>query len=107
MRAKLTLLSAFVVGIFGGALASGCQTYDFEPVEPFALAQTTIAEVVRAKSLKPNMMLLLDTSGSMTLPSDSTDPDCRDPNAPVPTRPLCGEPGNIPCDVNKCSTRWS
>jgi hypothetical protein len=107
MRAKLTLLSAFIAGIIGGSLASGCQTYDFEPVEPLALAQTTVGDVISARSLKPNMMLLLDTSGSMTLPSDSTDPDCRDPNPPVPARPLCGEPGNIPCDVNRCPTRWS
>lgn len=107
MRAKLTLLSAFIVGIVGGSLASGCQTYDFEPVDPLAIAQTTVGDEISAKSLKPNMMMLLDTSGSMTLPSDSSDPDCRDPSPSVPSRPLCGDTGNIPCDVTRCPTRWS
>jgi hypothetical protein len=106
MRAKLTLLSAFAVGIVGGALASACQTYDFEPVEPLALAQTTVGDVIRAKAAKPNMMVLLDTSGSMTLPVDSTDPDCKDTNATAPNN-LCGQPGNVNCDVSKCPTRWS
>jgi hypothetical protein len=107
MRAKLILLSAFVVGTFGGSLASGCQTYDFEPVEPLALAQTTIANVVRARALKPNMMLLLDTSGSMTLPANTSDPDCRAATPSSPSRIYCGEPGNEPCNVNTCPTRWS
>jgi hypothetical protein len=107
MRAKLILLSAFVVGIVGGSLASGCQTYDFEPVDPLALAQTTKGDVIKARSLKPNMMVLLDTSGSMTLPSDSSLPACRVSNPTNPARPLCGDTGNPPCDVNTCPTRWS
>ncbi len=106
MRAKLILLSAFIAGTFGGALASGCQTYDFEPVAPLALAQTTVGDVIKAQSLKPNMMVLLDTSGSMTLPVDASDPDCQAPGAP-PERPLCGDTGNPPCNVNLCPTRWS
>jgi hypothetical protein len=107
MRAKLILLSAFVVGIFGGSLASGCQTYDFEPVAPLALAQTTKGDVIKARSLKPNMMVLLDTSGSMTLPADASLSACQVTNPPNPARPLCGDTGNPPCDVNVCPTRWS
>jgi hypothetical protein len=106
MRAKLNLLSAFAVGIVGGVLVSACQTYDFEPVEPLALAQTTVGDVIRAKALKPNLMVLLDTSGSMTLPVNAADPDCKDP-AGTPPNDLCGQPGNINCNVNTCPTRWS
>jgi hypothetical protein len=102
MRAKLTLLSAFVVGIVGGALASACQTYDFEPVEPLALAQTTVGGVIKAKSSKPNLMVLLDTSGSMKLPVNPSDPDCQTANG------LCGDPrSGADCNVNTCPTRWS
>jgi hypothetical protein len=108
MRAKLNPLSAFAVGIVGGALVAACQTYDFEPVEPLALGQTTVANVVRAKASKPNMMVLLDTSGSMTLPTNDSDPDCVDPSSPAtPPANNCGNPGNIPCDVSRCPTRWS
>ena len=106
MRAKLNLLSAFAVGIVGGVIASACQTYDFEPVEPLALAQTTVGDVIRAKALKPNLMVLLDTSGSMTLPVNAANPACKDPAGTAPND-LCGQPGNINCDVSKCPTRWS
>ncbi|HYI00720.1 adventurous gliding motility lipoprotein CglB [Hyalangium sp.] len=106
MRAKLNLLSALAVGIVGGVLVSACQTYDFEPVEPLALAQTTVGDVITAKALKPNMMVLLDISGSMTLPVNSEDPDCKDPSG-TPPNDLCGQPGNVNCDVSRCPTRWS
>lgn len=69
MRAKLTILSALAVGITAGLFA-GCQTYDFEPVDPLALGQTTVLATVEARGLKPNLMLLVDTSGSMNLKSD-------------------------------------
>ncbi|HSP77727.1 MAG TPA: VWA domain-containing protein, partial [Myxococcaceae bacterium] len=77
MRAKQTLLSALVVGLLGGVFAAGCQTYDFEPVEPLALAQTTETRRIEARERKPNLMLLVDTSGSMTDPVDPADPDCK------------------------------
>ncbi|HEY0093821.1 MAG TPA: VWA domain-containing protein, partial [Archangium sp.] len=76
MRAKQTLLSALAVSLVGGVLATGCQTYDFEPVEPLAVAQTTETRRIEARGLKPNMMMLVDTSGSMTAPVDKTDRDC-------------------------------
>jgi hypothetical protein len=105
MRAKLSLLSAFVVGIVGGTLVSACQTYDFEPVEPLALAQTTVGDVISAKAAKPNVMVLLDTSGSMTLPVDSSDRDCQVAGTNPPR--LCGEQGQPKCNVNVCPTRWT
>ncbi len=56
------LLAPLCLGLF----AAACQTYDFEQVQPLAIAQTTRTRDVAAKSLKPNMMLLVDKSGSMS-----------------------------------------
>jgi hypothetical protein len=47
------------------AVAASCQTYDFEPVTPLAIAQTTQTKTITAKQLKPDLMLLIDKSGSM------------------------------------------
>jgi hypothetical protein len=103
MRAKQTLLSALAVSLVGGVLATGCQTYDFEPVEPLAVAQTTETRRIEARGLKPNMMMLVDTSGSMTAPVDKTDRDCwLNGNANT----LCGA-YETPCNTNLCATRWS
>lgn len=60
MRTALVLAAAV------GAL--GCQTYDFEPVRPLAIAQTTQSRTVTATRLTPNVMILLDKSGSMANP---------------------------------------
>src|SRR5687767_2879846 len=57
-------------------LACGCMTYDFEPVAPVAIAQTTQTRTVIAKQHKPNLMLLVDQSGSMDLPTDTANPAC-------------------------------
>jgi hypothetical protein len=78
MRAKLNLLSAVSLGVVTGAVI-GCQTYDFEPVDPLAIEQPTIEEVIKARSLKPNVMMLVDTSGSMDFPTQ-----CQ--TAPCPSR---------------------
>ncbi|MCY1077157.1 adventurous gliding motility lipoprotein CglB [Archangium lansingense] len=99
MRAKLTLLRALVLGTIGGVLATGCQTYDFEPVQPLAISQTTETRRIEARARKPNLMLLVDTSGSMTDPADKSDPDCR------PGGVLCGD--SRPCNTAVCPTRWS
>ncbi|MBM4381543.1 MAG: adventurous gliding motility lipoprotein CglB, partial [Deltaproteobacteria bacterium] len=48
-----------------------CQTYDFEPVEPLALAKTNQVKKVVARKSKPNLMLVVDKSGSM---KDETPP---------------------------------
>ena len=103
MRAKLTLLSALAFGTVTGALATACQTYDFEPVEPLAIAQTTVEETIQARSRKPNIMMLVDVSGSMTDPVNKADPDCQVPDGDDLT--TCGD--TLPCNPNVCPTRWT
>lgn len=71
MSLQLKALCAFALGV-GAGFAAGCQTYDFEPVEPLAIAQTTQSKKVVAKQLKPNLMLLVDTSGSMNTGSPNS-----------------------------------
>ncbi|MFP2931978.1 adventurous gliding motility lipoprotein CglB [Pyxidicoccus sp. 3LG] len=103
MRAKLTLLSALAFGTFAGAIAAGCQSYDFEPVDPLAIAQTTVEETITARGRKPNIMMLVDTSGSMTDPVNKDNPSClvEDGDETV----VCGTA--IPCDTRVCPTRWT
>lgn len=64
MRTRPSLLLLLAPAV----LAAGCQTYDFEPVAPIALSQTTVAETIIARGSVPNLMLLVDTSGSMSDP---------------------------------------
>ncbi len=64
----MNLKAALIAGVASAAVGltvAGCQTYDFEPVEPLALSQTTESEVVQSRKKKPNIMLLVDKSGSM------------------------------------------
>lgn len=75
--------------------ATGCMTYDFEPVVPFAIAQTTQDFTVTARRLKPNLMLLVDKSGSMLAPIDPQNPNCP---------PGCGSGSTCPAT---CPTRIS
>lgn len=49
-----------------GLTSVGCQTYDFEPVSPVTLAQKKVVREVGVKNLKPNLWLLVDSSGSMS-----------------------------------------
>lgn len=77
-------------------LALGCQTYDFEPVSPVSLGQTTTSVSISAKQLKPNLMLVLDRSGSMRLPFDPTIAACGS----------CGQTGQPSCDPATCPSRW-
>jgi hypothetical protein len=76
-------------------LALGCQTYDFEPVPPVTIGQTTTTVNISANPLKPNLMLALDRSGSMALPFDSTPPSCGS----------CGQSGQPKCDPTTCPSR--
>lgn len=55
---------------------SACQVYDFERVVPNTVAVDSESEVIEALALKPNVMLLVDTSGSMENPADETVPAC-------------------------------
>ncbi|MGA9523381.1 MAG: hypothetical protein WBV82_18075, partial [Myxococcaceae bacterium] len=64
----MNLKAALIAGVASAAVGlavGGCQTYDFEPVEPLALSQTTKSEAVLSRKKKPNIMLLVDKSGSM------------------------------------------
>ena len=91
---KNKLLLAFVVGGAAG-VAAGCQTYDFEPVEPLAIAQTTQTKTVVGKQLKPNLMFLIDKSGSMNFAANDTIAPCT---------PGCNTSGNPACAAG-CKTR--
>jgi hypothetical protein len=106
MRAKLTFLRALVVGTLSGVLATACQTYDFEPVQPLAISQATETRSIQARARKPNLMLLVDTSGSMNDPVNPTLAACKSGTQ------TCG--GNISsagggraCNTKTCPTRWS
>jgi hypothetical protein len=91
-------LTGIGVGLLAiAALAAACQTYDFEPVAPLAISQTTQKRLVKAKAGKPNVMLVVDTSFSMTDPVDPTDPDC------TVNGQLCGSTSQ-PCTA-ACPTR--
>ena len=88
-----------------GLAAAACQTYDFEPVAPLAVRQTQTSVDIEAVANKPNFMLLVDKSGSMDQPVDSTIAAC---HVGGPNGPLCGDPQKVnPCDTTVCPTRWS
>ncbi len=74
---------------------AACQTYDFEQVQPLAISQTTQSREVGKRKLKPNMMILVDRSGSMESPV-------------IPVGPTCGTcgPSTSACP-DSCATRKS
>jgi hypothetical protein len=76
MNAKLTALFAFALGATIG-LVVGCQRYDFEPVSPVGLSQTSSSYSIVAKKLKPDVMLMVDNSGSMYLPINPSLTTCK------------------------------
>ncbi|MFO0595190.1 MAG: adventurous gliding motility lipoprotein CglB [Myxococcaceae bacterium] len=84
---------ALVVGL----LLAACQTYDFQRVTPFTVSQTDQRVVFASKQLKPNVMLLVDNSGSMLLPTNPADPRCQ---------PGCGSSQSNKCSA-QCPTRIS
>jgi len=88
----------FSFGIAIGAIA-GCQAYNFEPVVPLAISQTTQGTTVIARQGKANAMLVFDRSGSLWLPIDSTKPACH-PDGGTTT---CGQFADD-CPVT-CDTR--
>lgn len=94
--------------LLGFVALAACQTYDFEPVKPLAATQNTEEIDVKARPLPPNIMLLLDKSGSMnafvnigkTVVGTPHRPGCDDTS-------LCGTKANNQakdCD-STCSTR--
>jgi hypothetical protein len=87
-----------VVALVGaGSWLAACQTYDFERVVPLAVGQTTDKTIVASKRLKPNVMLLVDNSGSMLLPTNPSASGC-------PAN--CGTSASNPCP-GTCPTRVS
>ncbi len=90
MMRSVTLVAVLV-------LAGSCQTYDFERVVPLAVAQTTDKTIVASKRLKPNVMLLVDNSGSMLLPTNPSAANC--PAGCGTASNLC--PGNCPTRVSE------
>lgn len=105
MRAGTKWLETLVLGACLGAVTGGCQTHDLEPVDPLTLSQTTVEETLVILRRKADVMLLVDTSGSMTFPVDASDPDCtvRVDGEPV----ICGLDGATACNTAVCPTRWS
>ncbi len=79
---KNTILWVMVGGVVG------CQTYDFEPVEPLAISQTTQSKTVAGRQPKPNLMLLIDKSGSKNYDADDTKAPCT-ANCNVSPNPAC------------------
>lgn len=84
-------------GLMAAVVLVSCQTYDFERVVPLFVAQTTDDNIVASKRLKPNVMLLVDKSGSMKEAIDDTAPGCT---------ANCGESGRPDCGAS-CPTRIS
>lgn len=56
-----------------------------------------------ATRIKPNLMLLVDKSGSLDLPMDPTLTACR----PLADGGVCGVTKTQLCDLTTCATRWS
>ncbi|HVE83648.1 MAG TPA: adventurous gliding motility lipoprotein CglB, partial [Myxococcales bacterium] len=101
MRASL-LIGTGAVAVAAIAIAVGCQTYDFEPVQPLAVAQTTQTFSTIGRSFRPNMALLVDKSGSMKQAVDPFNSAC-DIGAGLPSK--CGQTGQSLCPAS-CPTRW-
>ena len=84
--------------------ALACQTYEFLPVEPLTISQEQSSTPIVIKKFKPNVMVLVDKSGSMDQPIDPTVPGC------TTAFGLCGTGDTAktnPCNTNVCLTRWS
>lgn len=95
------VLAAFGFGAVAG-IAAGCQVYDFEPVVPLTFQQYSESDTRFGRALKPNLMLMVDKSGSMDLPADSSDGDCV-----ISDGGICGVGKTDPCNTSVCPTRWS
>ncbi|OJT17018.1 hypothetical protein BO221_47225 [Archangium sp. Cb G35] len=88
---------------------AGMSDPDAGTMEPDA---GTVLAQVEVRDPKPNLMLLVDTSGSMTLPVNV---DLRDPasgayvcrRGGTASGEFCGVGDSFPCDTLKCPTRWS
>ncbi|HET9156495.1 MAG TPA: adventurous gliding motility lipoprotein CglB [Myxococcaceae bacterium] len=99
MRSRSIALAA---GCLVTALA--CQTYEFVPVGPLGISQEQSSTPIVIKKFKPNMMVLVDKSGSMDQPIEPTLPGC------TTAFGLCGTGISAKvnsCNITVCPTRWS
>ena len=69
-----SLLPAGLALLAGTVATTACQVYDFEPVTPQAMGQDARSVPLAFNSPKPNMMLLVDKSGSMGSPVTPPNP---------------------------------
>src|SRR5208283_6008539 len=72
-------------------------------VTPLSLEQSSQVTTLEVTPFKPNLMLLVDKSGSMDLPIDTTDLAC----FTAPGGEVCGQDKAYLCDAGTCPTRWS
>jgi hypothetical protein len=77
MRSRSDTPGAVAALLLCAGLAAGCQTYDFEPVSPLAVTVPTTETTLAVRTSTPNLMLLVDTSGSMLEPMNSSLAACR------------------------------
>ena len=71
---------------------------------PLSISQENSSTPIVIKKFKPNVMVLVDKSGSMDQPIDATLPGCTQAGT------LCGTGDHAkdnPCNVTVCPTRWS
>jgi hypothetical protein len=80
-------------------LCLACSHYDFEPMQPFAFAQSTTHVDAYGRDRKPQLLFLVDRSGSMDEPMNPTLAACQ------VSGKTCGQ--NPKCDPLVCPTRWS
>ena len=95
---------SFALAALSLATALACQTYEFVPVQPLSISQEQSTTPIVIKKFKPNVMVLVDKSGSMDQPIDATLPGCTTANG------LCGTGTTAkinPCNPTVCPTRWS
>jgi len=90
------LVALTVVSTVIALASAACQTYDLEPVNPLAIRTVHVQRLVIAKKAKPELMLMVDRSGSMLKPIDPANANC-------PAG--CGTLANQ-CPAS-CPTRWS
>src|SRR5262245_59600248 len=58
------------------AAMAGCQNYDLEPVTPLGLRTVHVNTAITHIKARPDLMLMVDRSGSMAQPIDPTNPAC-------------------------------
>lgn len=77
------------LSLCAGIVFASCQTYELQPVNPLVIVSSSEKHQVVARGLKPNVMLLVDKSGSMNTPLRAGDAACRGCGATVPCPSGC------------------